>query len=61
MFEGECCGGGDCAAAGGELGGMSASYNTTLNTVGVGDVVPAGHPALTGSEQASDKFNEPFL
>ena len=32
MFEGEC----------GECGGVSGSYNTTMNTVGVGNIVPAG-------------------
>lgn len=48
MFEGECCG---------ECGGVGGSYNTPMNTVGVGNVVPAGMPALTGAQQASDMFN----
>ena len=47
MFEGEC---GDC-------GGVSGSYNTPMNTVGVGNIVPAGNPAMTGAQQASDMFN----
>lgn len=48
MFEGECCG---------DVGGLSMSYNTPMNTVGVGDVIPAGRPAMTGAAQASDAFN----
>lgn len=44
VFEGEC----------GNPGG--AFYNTPMNTIGVGNVVPAGMPAMTGAEQASDKF-----
>ena len=47
MFEGEC----------GECGGVSGSYNTSMNTIGVGNVVPAGQPALSGSAQTSDMFN----
>ena len=41
----------------GECGGISASYNTPMNTVGVGNVVMAGQPAMSGSAQSSDTFN----
>ena len=44
MFEGEC-------------GGVGGSYNTPMNTVGVGNVVPAQGAAMTGTQQASDMFN----
>ena len=46
--EGECCG---------ECGGIGGSYNTPMNTVGVGNVVPAQGAAMTGAQQASDMFN----
>lgn len=29
-------------------------FSTTMNTLGMGDVVPAGSAALTGAEQASN-------
>ena len=45
MFEGECGGVEGC------------TYNTPMNTVGVGNVIPAGQPAMTGAAQASDMFN----
>lgn len=45
MFEGECGGVEGCA------------YNTPMNTVGVGNVIPAGQPAMTGAAQTSDMFN----
>ena len=48
MFEGECCG---------ECGGIGGSYNTPMNTIGVGNVVPAQGAAMTGAQQASDMFN----
>lgn len=48
MFEGECCG---------ECGGVGGSYNTPMNTVGVGNVVPAQGASMTGAQQASDMFN----
>ena len=48
VFEGECAG--DC-------GGVSGSYNTPMNTVGVGNIVPAGTPAMTGAQQANDSQN----
>lgn len=41
----------------GEFGGVSGCYNTPMNTLGVGDVVLAGQPAMTASQQASDAFN----
>ena len=41
MFEGEC---------GGECGGVGGSYNTPMNTVGIGNVVPAQGTAMTGAQ-----------
>jgi hypothetical protein len=41
MFEGECCG---------ECGGIGGAYNTAMNTVGVGNVVPAQGAAMTGAQ-----------
>lgn len=35
----ECEGGGDF---GGDFGGVTAPFSTPLNTIGVGDIVPAG-------------------
>jgi hypothetical protein len=37
----ECECGGD-ACPGGDFGGVTAPYSTPLNTIGVGDIVPAG-------------------
>ena len=39
--EGEC---------GGECGGVGGSYNTPMNTIGVGNVVPAQGAAMTGAQ-----------
>ncbi len=41
----------------GECGGVEGSYNTPMNTIGVGNVVPAQGAAMTGAQQASDMFN----
>ncbi|WQJ53850.1 MAG: hypothetical protein [Wendovervirus sonii] len=38
-------------------GGVYSPYNTLYNTTGVGNVVPAGRPAMTGSAMADDRFN----
>ena len=35
-----------------QFGGAYAPYQNLYNTVGVGNVVPAGRPGLTGAEQA---------
>ena len=34
----------------GECGGVSGSYNTPMNTVGVGNVIPAQGAAMTGAQ-----------
>lgn len=39
------------------MGGTYQPYNTQYNTLGVGDVVPAGKPALTGADYADNRFN----
>lgn len=44
----------DCGCVGGDCG---AVYNNAFNTVGMGDVVPAGHPCMTGADFANDAFN----
>ena len=36
----------------GEFGGAGTPYNTGFNTLGIGDPVPAGEPALTGADFA---------
>lgn len=41
----------------GEFGGMNGPYNTPMNTIGVGNVIPAGVPGMTGAQQASDSQN----
>lgn len=41
MFENECCG---------ECSGLRGSYNTPMNTVGIGNVVPAQGAAMTGAQ-----------
>lgn len=41
MFEGEGCG---------ECGGVGGAYNTPMNTVGVGNVVPAQGAAMTSAQ-----------
>ena len=39
------------------FGGVYSPYSTLYNTPGVGNVVPAGKPALTGSDYANDQYN----
>ena len=39
------------------MGGTYQPYNTQYNTLGVGDVVPAGKPALTGADYADPRIN----
>ena len=39
------------------LGGAYSPYSTLYNTVGVGDPVPAGRPALTGADYADHTIN----
>ena len=39
------------------FGGVYSPYSTLYNTPGVGNVVPAGKPALTGSDYANDQLN----
>ena len=39
------------------IGGTYQPYNTQYNTLGVGDVVPAGKPALTGADYADPRIN----
>lgn len=39
------------------LGGAYSPYATLYNTVGVGDAVPAGRPALTGADYADHTIN----
>lgn len=39
------------------FGGVYSPYNTLYNTLGVGNVVPAGRPALTGADYAQDAYN----
>lgn len=46
--------GGAWQNAAGALGGAYQPYNTLYNTVGVGNVVPAGRPAMTGAEFADN-------
>ena len=38
-----------------QFGGTYQPYNNLYNTLGVGDPVPAGKPALTGADYADDK------
>ena len=38
----------------GTVGGAYAPYQNVYNTVGIGNVVPAGQPALTGSDYADN-------
>lgn len=40
-----------------QFGGAYSPYNTLYNTLGVGNPVPAGKPALTASDYATDAFN----
>lgn len=42
--------GGAYQQAPGAMGGVYSPYSTLYNTVGVGNVVPAGRPALTGAD-----------
>lgn len=39
------------------MGGTYHPYNTLYNTTGVGDVRPAGNPALTGGDYADPRIN----
>lgn len=39
----------------GAMGGVYQPYNTLYNTLGIGDSVPAGKPALTGADYADGK------
>lgn len=39
------------------FGGVYSPYSTLYNTPGVGNVVPAGKPALTGADYANDQLN----
>ena len=39
------------------FGGTYQPYNTQYNTLGVGDVVPATKPALTGADYADSRIN----
>lgn len=39
------------------MGGTYQPYNNLYNTLGVGDVVPAGKPALTGADYADPRIN----
>ena len=39
------------------IGGTYQPYNTPYNTLGVGDVVPANKPALTGADYADPRIN----
>ena len=39
------------------MGGTYQPYNTQYNTLGVGDVVPAGKPAMTGADFADNRIN----
>ena len=41
----------------GEFGGAGAPYNTGFNTMGIGDPVPAGNPAMTGADFADKTTN----
>lgn len=40
-----------------QFGGAYSPYNTLYNTLGVGNAVPAGKPAMTASDFATDAFN----
>jgi len=40
-----------------QFGGVYSPYNTLYNTLGVGDAVPAGKPAMTGMDFANDRIN----
>jgi hypothetical protein len=40
-----------------QFGGVYSPYNTLYNTLGVGDAVPAGKPAMTGADFANDRIN----
>lgn len=45
LKECDCCG---------DFGGVSSPYSTPMNTIGVGDIVLAGTPAMTAGDFASD-------
>lgn len=47
--------GGSVQQNAGAMGGVYAPYNTLYNTVGIGNPVPAGKPALTAADYADGK------
>lgn len=52
--EAENWGGGAIQGNPGAMGGVFAPYQTLYNTVGIGNPVPAGRPALTGADYADN-------
>ncbi|WQJ53619.1 MAG: hypothetical protein [Wendovervirus sonii] len=49
------CDGGDCGGIAVDAG--TCMYNNGFNTVGMGNVVPAGYPCMTGADFANDAYN----
>ena len=54
-FTGYQGGGGVTAGTTGTMGGVYSPYSTLYNTIGVGNVVPAGKPSLTGADFADNR------